>query len=61
MWHRNGHRLSPEQAVRALLVSGTSAQDEQIMAAVRVTARPRVRRIAEQQRMTGISLGGGWK
>ena len=58
-WRRNGYRLAPDQAVRALLASGTSAQDEQILAAVRLTARPRVRRIAEQQRMTGSPAGGG--
>ncbi len=59
-WRRNGYRLSPDQAVQALLASGTSAQDEQIMAAVRLTARPRVRRLAEHQRITGSPFEGGW-
>ena len=46
-------RLTPQAAVRALLVSGTASADEAILARVRWRSRARVRRQAESLRTTG--------
>lgn len=46
-------RLSSDEAVAALMRSGTAAGDEEILRAVPVWRRGRVRRRAEQARLTG--------